>query len=207
MTRLKHKSPRYLFLFFSLCLIFSGCGQNKNAWSTKDISGLMPTLAFHLTEANRNKAVTAEDYRGKILLLYFGYMHCPDICPTTLKHLQNALAPLGQLASQVQVLFVSVDPDRDTLSELKSYTEFFGPQVVGLRGNQEALRKLTKRYRVTYGYDKPDDEGEYTVSHSSAVYVFDRRGDVRLMIRPDDSVVAISHDLKHLLTEHSDSNS
>jgi protein SCO1/2 len=198
-----HKLVNLLFLQVTLSLAISGCGQNNEQWSTKNITGLMPALAFNLTETNRNKPVTAEDYHGKILLMYFGYMNCPDICPTTLKHLQNALTPLGKLASQVQVLFVSVDPKRDTVSELKSYTEFFGPQFVGLRGNQDALQKLTKRYRVTYGYDKPDVEGEYTVSHSSAVYVFDRHGNVRLLIRPDDSVAAISHDLKHLLTKQS----
>lgn len=182
-------------------LLFSGCGRNEPPWSTKDISGLMPTLEFTLTSASRNAPVRATDYRGKVLLMFFGYMHCPDVCPTTLSRLHSAVARLGDQAQQVRILFVSVDPQRDKLPELRRYTGAFGPQVIGLRGNQAALRELTKRYRVTYGYDKPDAQGNYNVSHSGAVYIFDRQGEVRLLVRPDDTAEAISLDLKRLLAE------
>jgi protein SCO1/2 len=180
-------------------LLLAGCSRSGPPWATKDISGLMPPLAFTLTEASRNTVVHATDYRGRVLLMYFGYMHCPDICPTTLSRLQSAVANLGDQAQQVRILFVSVDPKRDNLPDLRRYAEFFGPQVIGLRGSQAALRKLTKRYRVTYGYDKPDVQGNYNVSHSSAVYVFDRNGKARLLVQPDDPAEAISRDLKRLL--------
>ncbi len=181
-------------------LLLSAC-HSEPPWATKNITGLMPTLEFTLTEANRNKIVHAQDYRGEILLMYFGYTHCPDVCPLTLSRLKSALAKLGDAAQQVRVLFVSVDPGRDSIEDLKRYTEYFGPEVLGLRGDQTALRELTKKYRVTYGYNKPNANGDYDVSHSSAVYVFDRKGEARLLIRPTDAVASISIDLKRLLTE------
>lgn len=181
-------------------LLLAGCERGE-PWATKDISGLMPELAFQLTEANRNHPVSAVDYHGKVVLLYFGYMHCPDVCPATLARLRSAVTALGDQAGQIRILFVSVDPGRDKLPDLRRYTQYFGPQVTGLRGEQDALRKLTKRYRVTYGYDKPDANGNYSVSHSSAVYVFDRDGKARLLLRPDDSIAAISGDLGRLLAE------
>ena len=189
-------------LLLGMLLLVTAC-HKEAPWATKNITGLMPTLSFTLTESNRNKPVHAEDYRGDILLLYFGYTHCPDVCPMTLSRLRNALAKLGDEAKHVRVLFVSIDPNRDSVEDLKRYTEYFGPQFLGLRGDQATLRELTKKYRVTYGYDKPDANGDYNVSHSSAVYVFDRDGEPRLLIRPKDTAASISIDLKRLLAEHS----
>jgi len=170
-------------------------------WETKDISGLMPDLHFTLTEADRDAAVTAHDFSGMLLLLYFGYTNCPDVCPMTLGRLKGVVAGLGQQAQQVRVLFVTVDPDRDSLQKMKDYTAYFGHDFVGLRGTQDELKALTKSYRVTYGYDKPDAHGNYAVSHSSAVYVFDGAGAARLLIRPTDSMDAVHHDLVRLLAE------
>jgi protein SCO1/2 len=185
----------------TLALLLPACHSGP-PWETKDISGLMPKLTFTLTEANRDLKVDATAYQGKVLLVFFGYTHCPDVCPLTLSRIKAVLANLGEQAQQVQVLFISVDPKRDSLQDLKRYTEFFGPQFVGLRGTQEALRELTKKYRVTYGYDKPDAQGNYNVSHSSAVYIFDRKSEARLLVRNGDSVSAISTDLKRLLSEN-----
>jgi len=190
---------RFSFPFF-LMIVISACHSGP-PWQTKNITGLMPTLTFSLTEANRNIQVHATDYRGHVLLVYFGYTHCPDVCPLTLSRIKSTLAKLGSEANTVRVLFVSVDPKRDTLSELKRYSEFFGPQVRGLSGTQAELRALTKKYRVTYGYDKPDAHGNYNVSHSSAVYVFDPKGEARLLIRPEDTITAMTADLKRLLAE------
>ena len=187
--------------FVSGLLLLSACHRGP-PWATKDITGLMPNLAFTLTEANSDTTVEAKDYRGRVLLVFFGYTHCPDVCPLTLSRIKNAVAKLGTEAQQVRVLFVSVDPNRDSVQELKRYTAYFGPQFVGLRGSQAALHALTKMYRVTYGYDKPDAQGNYSVSHSSAVYIFDRMGEARLLVRPEDPVSAISNDLKRLLAEH-----
>ncbi len=183
-----------------MLILISACHSGP-PWQTKNITGLMPTLAFSLTEANRDTQVHATDYRGHVVLVYFGYTHCPDVCPLTLSRIKSTLANLGDEAKDIRVLFVSVDPKRDSLPELKRYTEFFGPEVRGLSGTQSELRRLTKKYRVTYGYDKPDTHGNYNVSHSSAVYVFDPKGEARLLIRPNDSIAAMTADLKRLLTE------
>jgi protein SCO1/2 len=198
MTRMSWRCG-YIAIALILMLV-SGCHRGL-PWQTKNITGLMPRLAFTLTEANRDIQVGAKNYRGQILMLYFGYTHCPDVCPLTLGRMKAVLAKLGDDAKAVRVLFVTVDPRRDKLEELKRYAEFFGPQVVGLRGTQSELRALTKKYRVTYGYDKPDAHGNYNVSHSSAIYVFDRQGEARLLIRPNDSIAAITSDLKRLLAE------
>jgi len=189
-----------LVIFVLLVLALGACHDGP-PWATKNITGLMPRLGFHLTEASQGAPVEARDFHGKVVLMFFGYTHCPDVCPLTLGRMKTAIAKLGDAAGQVRVLFVTVDPARDSLQVLKRYTAFFGPQVLGLRGDPAALRKLTKMYRVTYGYDKPDAKGNYNVSHSSAVYVFDREGEARLLIRPQDSVQAISADLKRLIGE------
>jgi protein SCO1/2 len=123
------------------------------------------------------------------------------VCPTTLSLLSHAVKALGTSADQVRILFVSVDPARDTLAQLKTYAAAFGPEVVGLRGSADELEAVTKRYRVSYGYGKPDSRVAYEVSHSSAVYVFDREGEIRLLIGSTDSAPSITGDLQRLLAE------
>lgn len=177
-------------------ILLAACSRSTG-WHVKDISGLMPDLAFTLTD-DRGETVHAADYRGHIVLLYFGYTHCPDVCPATLTRLSAALKQAGAAGAQMRVLFVTVDPARDTPEIMHDYARFFGPQFAGLRGNDAQLAALTKRYRVTYGRGKPDAHGDYEVSHSSAVFVFDREGQVRLMIRDRDGVDAIASDLKRL---------
>jgi protein SCO1/2 len=184
-----------------MVILLVACGQNDRPWGLKDISGLMPPLDFTLTSASDGATVHGNDFRGKLVLLYFGYTHCPDVCPTTLSQLSHAVTALGTNAGQVRILFVSVDPARDTLAQLKTYAAAFGPEVVGLRGSEAELKALTKRYRVSYGYGKPDAAGDYEVSHSSAVYVFDREGEIRLLVGSTDDAPLITRDLHRLLEE------
>src|ERR1700742_3743583 len=135
---------RMAALFFALLLV--GC--SKPAMHMTDISGAMPRLDFHLTHAPDGAPVTAEAYRGKVVVLYFGYTHCPDICPTTLANLTALLGKLDTQAYDVSVLFVSVDPDRDTQPVLAQYVHGFARQVDGLSGPPNGLLALTRRYRV-----------------------------------------------------------
>lgn len=167
-------------------------------WDLTYIGGVMPPLQFTLV-GDDGKAMTAADFAGKVVLLYFGYTHCPDVCPTTLADLAQALRLLGAEANRVSVLFVSVDPKRDTPAVLKSYAAGFAPQVVGLSGSQEQLEALTKRYRVAYSLGNADAYGNYVVYHSSSVFVFDPRGRVRLLAGDSDLPCAIAHDLEQLL--------
>ncbi|MDN5864876.1 MAG: SCO family protein [Gammaproteobacteria bacterium] len=184
----------------SLLLAGLAACSGSAQWRTTDITGVMPDLAFTLT-SETGATVHADDFRGKVKVLFFGYTHCPDICPITLGHLAAALRTMGADAKQVRVLFVSVDPKRDTPALLEKYTDAFGPQFVGLTGTQEQLRELTKRYRVAYSYGPPDENGNYLVNHGSAIFVFDRQGHVRLLMNRSDPTKAIAHDLELLVNE------
>ncbi|MDX1610635.1 MAG: SCO family protein [Halofilum sp. (in: g-proteobacteria)] len=191
MTKVKH------FVLAALAaLLLAACGEPEPQFKLRDITGLMPELEFELTRAEDGETVTAADYRGGVTVVFFGFTNCPDICPTTLARFAAALDRLEpEAADDVRVLFVSVDPQRDTLERLRGYVNAFGPHFTGLRGPQSELREVTKRYRVTYGYGEPDASGYYDVSHSSAAFVFDRDNEIRLLVRGDDPIADIAHDL------------
>lgn len=176
-----------------------GCSQAP-PWNSTDIKGFMPDLAFALTDG-QGRAVTAADFRGQACLLYFGFTHCPGICPTTLRTLAAAVRELGTQAQQVRVLFVSVDPRRDTPPVLARYGPRFGPQVIGLTGDLPALTTLAKRYRVAFGYGQPDADGDYAVDHSNAIFAFDRAGRARLLMREEAGVAALAADIRRLVQE------
>lgn len=187
---------KWLLLALST-LMLAGCGEQS--WQTKDISGIMPALAFRLTDEN-GRTVSAADFRGKVTLLFFGYTHCPDVCPLTLARLAQVASRLDEEDRQdLRVLFVSVDPARDDPETLRRYTDAFGPAFIGLTGDKAALDELTRRYRVTYGYGDKDAAGDYEVSHSSAVFAFSRQGQAQLLIRDSDSLDAVAADLRQLL--------
>jgi protein SCO1/2 len=175
-------------LFAMLALL--GC--SKPAWHMTEISGAMPKLDFHLSANGRS--VSGEDFRGKVVVLYFGYTHCPDVCPTT-------LANLVQMAEQVKsrdlaILFVTVDPARDTDAVLADYAKAFSPQVAALRGTPNQLASLARTYRVAYDVKKgPPHE----VTHSNAVFFFDRDGKARLVTTDTTNVAAMAEDVKRLL--------
>jgi protein SCO1/2 len=175
-----------------LALMLAAC--SRQSFHMTDISGAMPRLDFHLTRASDGAPVTGETYRGKVVLLYFGYTNCPDVCPATLA---NIAGMLGKLQSKdVQILFVTVDPRRDTLPALKQYVAAFSPQIEGLRGSDNELADVARRYRVAYSVDpKPP----YTVMHSNAVFVFDRDGRVRLVTTDTTDTAAMAEDVEQLL--------
>ena len=191
----------WLTVAMAALVILAGCSDSSQNWNGKDISGLMPDLEFQLVN-DEGKPVSQEKSAGQIRLLFFGFTSCPDVCPTTLQKVSQATRGLPDpIQEEVQTLFVSVDPKRDTPERLQEYVRFFGDRIEGLTGTEPQLRELAKRYRTTFGYDEPDAEGNYNVSHSSAVYVFDRDGAARLLIRPDTSASKISEDLQLLATE------
>jgi protein SCO1 len=177
----------------------AGCVGSDPHYTLKSIRGLVSPLEFQMTDQD-GQPVTAADYRHDLVVLYFGYTDCPDECPTTLTMLANALHTLGPQASQVRVLFVTVDPNRDTTAVLKRYVSNFGPEFVGLRPDQDELIALSKRYRISYHYEKPDKDGNYEVDHSSAIFVFDRGGRARLLALSDNTSQQVASDLHRLLT-------
>jgi protein SCO1/2 len=185
-------------LFVLICLLtLAACGRGEMRPGVTDISGVMPDLKFAMTRANDGAAVTQESYRGKVTLLYFGYTHCPDVCPATLSNLADVLKDLGPRANDVRVLFVSVDPARDTLPELKSYVTAFAPQIDGLRGSPNAIAMLAQRFRVLYSVTQTPHGEE--VMHSGSVFFFDRDSHAReVMIQTSDER-AIANDIEALL--------
>jgi protein SCO1 len=182
--------------------LLGGCGKDAK-WHAMNVAGTSPALRFTLARAPDGKEVTAADFRGDIVMLYFGYTYCPDICPTTLSNLAAILQRIGSDARRVRVLFVTVDPDRDTLPVLAEYVKNFGPEFVGLRGTADQLAALARRYRVVYSVTKPTKDHPYEVTHSSAIYVFDGTGAARLLVpslastTPD--IAGTAADLKRLV--------
>jgi protein SCO1/2 len=147
-----------------------------------DVTGTAPSLAFTLQATPDGRTVTQADYQGVVTMLYFGYTFCPDVCPLTMQNVAAALGKTGDAAKHVRFLFVTVDPGRDTIPVLKSYTGLFGPAFTGLRGDPDQLERLTKRFRIAYSVTPSADPRRYEVSHSSAIYVFDRQGGARLLV-------------------------
>jgi len=186
--------PALTVLLLAAALL-SGCFSDDEKWNAKDISGLMPELEFDLVGTN-GEPVQADDLDGRIKLLFFGFTHCPDVCPTAMAQLQRAINAMPEdLRDEVRIVFVSVDPERDTPEQLATYESFFGDRVTGLTAEEPELRKLAKRYRTTFGYGEPDENGNYDVSHSNAVYVFDRGGEARVLIRDGLPTEKIRDDL------------
>lgn len=192
-------------LVAGLLMLLLIVGPQAKAWNSTDMTGALPALDFKMTRASDGKAVTAADFSGKVVLLYFGYTFCPDVCPTTLLDIATMLKTMGKHADDVRVLFVTVDPGRDTLAVLKSYTAAFAPQVIGLRGTPDQLATLAKRYRVAYSVTPGEDGNLPKVTHSSAVYVFDRNGAIRLLFTglavPNANLAGMSSDLRQLASQ------
>lgn len=184
----------------------AGCDEKK-PWHDTDLTGSsLSDLAFSMTRADDGRKVDATDYRGKVVMLYFGYTFCPDVCPLTIANAVQVLHKLKDKAKDVRILFVTVDPDRDTQPVLKDYADAFAPEVDGLRGTPNALAAMARRYRVAYSVDASPDPSKYTVTHSSAVYVFDKSGAIRLLVtsldRSDPKTDDVAEDIGRLVDEN-----
>jgi len=184
-------------LVLSFIFLLQACNQAID-WHATDITGKMPNLEFKLVGPD-GEQVNASALQGKPVLVFFGFTHCPDVCPITLTQLQVALKRLGPQAGNLQVLLVSVDPDRDTPAVMKQYTAAFGPWLLGLTGAEEDLAALRKTYGVYAAMESSDDKGSYNVMHSTAVFAFDSKGQARLLITDVTDIPALVADLKNLI--------
>ncbi|ROT99649.1 SCO family protein [Marinobacter sp. R17] len=197
MSESRHTTTLAAFLL-GLAMLLSGCSGEKPHWNGKDISGVMPDLEFELRSV-QGDTVTPGDSAGQVRILFFGYTSCPDVCPTTLAYLHQVLEKMpAEARDDVTALFISVDPKRDTPERLGSYVSYFDSHIVGLTGSEDTLRKLAKRYRTTFGYGDADNDGNYAVSHSSAIYVFDGKGRIRLLLKQDMPQQQAAEDLTRL---------
>jgi len=178
---------RNLLLFF-LVAFLAGCEEPKlpTPFHASDVSMPLAGADFKLTDQN-GKPRTLEDFRGKVVALFFGYTHCPDVCPTTLADLAQVLGKLGKDADSVQVLFVTVDPERDKPELLAKFISAFNPSFLGLYGDEDATKQAAKAFKVVY-LKQPTTSG-YNVDHSAGTFLIDKEGRVRLLApynqRPD----------------------
>jgi len=182
-------------------LMTAGCGKQPPAFTNLDITGNTQFASDFSLPDTSGKIRTLADYKGKVVVLFFGYTHCPDVCPTTMAELSQALQQLGpEDAKRVQVLFVTVDPERDTPQLLAQYVPAFNPSFVGLRpASDEQLAKLAKGFRVYYAKVPGKTPDSYTMDHTAASYVFDTDGKLRLFARDGQGATPWVHDIKLLL--------
>lgn len=176
----------------------TGHGSAPSQFFASDISGVMPDLRFVL-EGRGGRPMRAGDLHGKIVMMYFGYTHCPDSCPMEMTHIAQAIRSLGSDARRVRVLFISVDPRRDSPEWLATYLAPMGQQFIGLTGGDSQLADVIRRYRVVSGRGPADANGNYVVYHSTGVFVFDRKGRARLLVQPSETVPQLTRDMRRLL--------
>ena len=176
----------------------AGCDPApKTPFKGIDVTGAPMGGELRLTDHN-GTARTMADFRGKVVAITFGYTQCPDVCPTTLSDWNKAMKLLGPDASRVQLLFVTVDPKRDTPELLKQYVPAFNPSFLGLYGDEAATKKVEDDFKV-YAQAKPNAPGQYIMEHDARTYVFDANGKIRLVEAPGTTPDAIASDVKLLL--------
>ena len=158
-----------LVLCFGIVMLVTGQANSPIRPAAAAIGG-----PFHLTDQN-GRPVSDEDFRGKPFLVFFGYTHCPDVCPTTLFDVSEVMRRLGPDADKTAALFITVDPERDTPAVMKDYLSSFDPHLSGLTGDSAAIATVAKAYRVYYK-KVPLDGGEYTMDHTAIVYLMDKEG-------------------------------
>ncbi|HVK94903.1 MAG TPA: SCO family protein [Noviherbaspirillum sp.] len=171
----------------------------KTEFKNTDVTGLDYAKDFALTD-HHGKMRTLADFKGKAVVVFFGYTHCPDVCPTTMAEMANVMQQLGPDANKVQVLFVTVDPERDTPELLAKYVPAFDPRFLGLVGDKESTDKIAKEFKAFYQKVPGKEPGSYTMDHISGSYVFDPQGRIRLFVRHGQGPEPIMHDLRLLLS-------
>jgi len=178
----------------------AACSESKPQFKAIDLTGADYAKDFHLTDQNGQPRSLA-DFRGKVVVLFFGYTQCPDVCPTTMADLAQAKKALGADGDKLQVLFVTVDPERDTAALLKGYMANFDPTFLALRGTPEQTEQVAKDFKVYYKKVDGPTPATYTMDHSAASYVYDKQGRLRLYARYGNGPEALVSDLKLLMQQ------
>jgi len=178
------------------------CGASGPKFRSTDITGADFGKALSLT-GHDGKPRTLAEFRGKAVVLFFGYTHCPDVCPTTLADLAGVMKTLGKDAERVQVLFVTLDPERDTPQVLSQYVPAFDPRFLGLYGDAAATARAAKEFKIFYQKRAGTTPTSYNLDHSAQTYVIDPRGELRLFVRQERIAADLADDLRALLGEKS----
>ena len=171
----------------------------KPAFKNIDITGAAYAKALSLPDVD-GKTRTLADFNGKVVVVFFGFAQCPDVCPTTMAEIADVRQKLGAAGAKVQPVFVTVDPERDTPAVLKDYVRTFGADVIALRGSLEQTKAAARDFKVFFAKVPGKTEGSYTIDHTAGSFVFDTRGQVRLFVRYGGGADALTDDLKLLLS-------
>jgi protein SCO1/2 len=189
---------RAILAAIAAAMLLAACSPDAPTFKGADITGA--SFGRELTLADHHgKARTLADFRGKAVVIFFGYTQCPDVCPTALSALAEAMRRLGADATRVQVLFVTIDPERDTADLLSRYVPAFHPSFLGLRGDAEATARVAKEFKVIYQKVPGQTPDTYTMDHSAGLYLFDPQGRLRVFESHGQGAEAIAHDLAQLL--------
>jgi len=183
-----------------LALFVAACSPDAPKFRSTDITGADFGKELSLT-GHDGKPRSLADFRGKAVVLFFGYTHCPDVCPTTLVDMAEVMKKLGQEAERVQMLFVTLDPERDTPEVLAQYVPAFDPRFLGLYGDTAATLRAAKEFKIFYEKRAGSTPSAYSVDHSAQSYVIDPQGQLRLFVRHDRIAQDLAEDLRALLTE------
>jgi len=181
-----------------LALVVAGCDGGTPKFKSTDITGVDYGRSLELTD-HTGKPRRLEDFRGKAVVVFFGFTHCPDVCPSTLADAAQAMKQLGPDADRVQVLLVTVDPERDTHQVLSDYVTAFDPRFLGMAGDLEATRRVAKEFKVYFEKRPGKTPDGYSIDHSAQSYVIDPQGRLRLFVRHDRVAEDLARDLRVLL--------
>ena len=195
----------------TLAPLIGGCqpgGEPAPQYKGTDITGVPWGRGFDLTDHNGQRRTLA-DFRGKVVLAFFGYTNCPDACPLALSEMAQVVKQLGTDGNKVQGVFITVDPKRDTTERLASYVPAFHPSFLGLRGSTEETARVANEFKIYYQAQQPDNSGHsghggqrgsYMVDHTTGIFILDKEGQARLYVSANGrSVAAMVHDVKRLL--------
>lgn len=185
-------------LIAAAAALLAGCSPPQRAFNSVDITGAAYASDFALRDA-AGKTRTLEQFRGQVVVVFFGFAQCPDVCPTTLADLAQVRKALGADGKRVQVIFITVDPERDTPAVLAEYVPAFDPTFIGLTGTPEQIHATAREFKVFYQKVAGPTPTSYTIDHTAGSYVFDREGRIRLFVRHAASVESIAADLRRLL--------
>jgi protein SCO1/2 len=194
------RPPSFIYGIIGLLVAVLLLGTGAFVWLSGDGTASLVGGPFTLQDGN-GKQVTDRDFRGKYMLVYFGYTFCPDVCPTTLNEVADAVDRLGPKADRLQPIFITVDPKRDTPSVVKQYTAAFSPRLIGLTGSPEQIAQVAKEYRVYYAEHRAGPgPGDYTMDHSSILYLMGPDGKFIAPIRADETGAEMAADLARFIS-------
>lgn len=187
-------------LWLGVAILVAGCGgpAGKPTFELTDVTGAGFARDFNLAD-HKGTLRSLADFKGKVVAVFFGFMHCPDVCPATMSELAMVMKELGKDAERVQVLFVTVDPERDTPAVLSQYVPAFHPSFLGLHGDADAIARVAKEFKVVHQkHELPG--GGYSMDHSAGTFIFDPAGRLRLFAQHGRGAPALLHDIRLLLS-------